>query len=339
MSCDIIIPVWSQLKVTRECIESIIKHTRHPYGLIIIDNGSDKTTSAYLKEVASESGSHVIWNKDNKGFIKAVNQGIKESKAPYVCVLNNDTIVTEGWLGELVSIAKKGKDIGIVNPSSNNLGQHTGVDKIDVKATELKKLSGAYEEMGSCLGFCMLIKRETIKKVGLFDEIYDRGNFEETDYCRRAVKSGYICVRAKGAYVYHHMKTSFLKIKNYEESFRKNQDIFNKRWGRPKRVLYIVTKKHGKLSEWMSEEAYKKARNGNWVWFFFKDQGDIPSMGEHSNIKLVNLPGILFEWNCLFRILKKKKKFDSIYSDNTDLIDKIKKYGDINKTEAVLMGG
>lgn len=339
MSCDIIIPVWNQLKLTKTCIESIVRNTRYPYRLIIIDNGSNKNTIGYLETLRTKANAQIIRNEQNLGFVKAVNQGLKESSAPYICIMNNDTIVTDGWLKEMVDIANSNKNIGLVNPSSNNLGQDKGRYSIDEFAAKLKPLKGQYIEMGSCIGFCMLIKRELFDKIGYLDEIYSVGNFDDTDYSRRAEKENYLCVRAKGVYVYHNMKSSFLKVRDYEESFKQNQEIYNKRWGKPRRLLYIVTKSHGRLFEWMKEDILKKARGGNWVFLFFKKSEGLPHIMEHSNMKTVYLSNILFEWNCLLRILKKKKRFDSIFADDPALIKRIKKYNRFHKAETMLMGG
>jgi GT2 family glycosyltransferase len=242
-------------------------------------------------------------------------------------------------LTELVNVAASKSDIGLVNPSSNNLGQYTERGSIDSFAERSKPFKGQYIEMGACIGFCMLIKRELIERIGYFDEIYTVGNFDDTDYSRKAEKEGYVCVRAKGAYVYHHMKSSFLKIKSYEESFKRNQYIYNSRWGQPKRFLYIVTGSHGKLFSWMSEDIIRKCRGGNWVWLFLKKGEALPEIREHSNMKVSYIPAVFFGANCIIRILKKKKGFDFIFADNTDLINRIKKYARFHGAEASLMGG
>ena len=83
----------------------------------------------------------------------------------------------------------------------------------------------------------------------------------------------------------------------------------------------------------------EKARRGNWIWFFYKDEADIPVMKEHSNIRLISMPPMLFEWNCLVRILKKKKRFDSIYADDPDLARRIKRFNELHKADTILMGG
>jgi len=124
--CDIIIPVWNQLDVTRECVTSIMKHTAYPYRLIIIDNASDAPTASYLDSLksAKDLDLMLIRNSRNLGFVKAVNQGIGASDAPYLCIMNNDTIATAGWLNELVDVIEANKEMGLINPSSNTSGQY-----------------------------------------------------------------------------------------------------------------------------------------------------------------------------------------------------------------------
>jgi len=339
MNCDIIIPVWNELRRTIECVESILANTDYPYRIIFIDNASEKPTADYLEGVRKMVDAQIIRNKTNEGFVRAINQGLAFSKAKFVCIMNNDTVTTNGWLGEMVRVAGLDKRIGVVNPSSNNLGQRSERQAIDVYAAALAGLKGQYVEMGSCVGFCMLIKREVIEKISNFDEVYKNGNFEETDFCRRAEKAGYISVRAKAAYVYHYMKSSFVKLADYEESFRNNQEIYNRKWGKPRRLLYIVTRHHGNLLDWIGNETLAKARGGNWVWLFFKDRAFLRMIQEHSNIKTVFITEHFFDAKCIVRILKKKKRFDTIYADDIKLVEKIKRYKRFHQAETMLMGG
>src|SRR3990167_9235110 len=126
MICDIIIPVWNQLEFTKNCIDSISKNTRD-FRLIIIDNASDSQTRDFLGAL-KDRGDPILLvrNEQNLGFVKAANQGMRLSDAPYICLLNNDTLVTAGWLEEMVSILEKNPNIGLLNPSSNTLGQRPG---------------------------------------------------------------------------------------------------------------------------------------------------------------------------------------------------------------------
>lgn len=313
MKCDIIIPVWNQLKFTRDCIASILKWTDIDYGVIVIDNAGNDETSLYLESLRRPENPSIsiIRNEKNAGFVKAVNQGIASSDAGAFCVLNNDTVVTEGWLSEMMGVLNSSGDIGLVNPSSNTLGQRPlNGEPMELYAAKLKKESGKFVELGAAVGFCMLIKKEVISRIGLFDEIYGMGNFEDTDFSRRAVKEGYRCVRACGAYVYHRENLSFNRIKTFEEDFKRNREIFEFRWGRPKRVAYILDSYDDNTLKKLKADSLKLARGGNWVWCYSKGRLDLPP---HSNIIPCELSSERFHLAALFRILKKKKKFNDIF--------------------------
>ena len=100
IACDIIIPVFDQLELTGRCLESIKARTGSPYRLILIDNASAGGTRDFLEGFrASNSNVTLIRNEENLGWVKAINQGMRLSTAPYVCIMNNDTVVrSDGWL-------------------------------------------------------------------------------------------------------------------------------------------------------------------------------------------------------------------------------------------------
>lgn len=306
VKCDIIIPVWNECGLTRKCVESIEKNTFSPYRIIAIDNASDTETASYLKELSEESKGVVVLirNEENAGFPKAVNHGIAISNAPYLCILNNDTEVHEGWLSEMIKVGESNPAIGIINPSSNNLGQ----------PKPLEGLSGKWIEMSSCIGFCMLIKREVIQKIGNFDEIYSPGNFEDTDFSRRAAKTGYKCVMAKASYVYHSQNTGFKKRKDWDEKFRRNLDIFNQRWGKIKRIAYIIKEN---IPSGIEEDIKGYLKNGDWAYIFIKKGSSGPRLEEHGSLRIIEMSGFMFDlkvwWNVKFR----KKKFDKVIAPSS----------------------
>ena len=259
----------------------------------------------------------LIRNEINLGFIKAVNQGISASKARYVCLLNNDTIVTKGWLEAMIEVAESSPQIGIINPSSNNLGQKPAAgEPIKLYAEKFRNSAVKTVEMATAIGFCMLIKREVVEKIGLFDEIYGMGNFEDTDFSKRAAKAGYRAARAVRAYVYHRENSSFRYLKDFDSGFKRNREIYEFRWGKPKRVAYVLESYDANTLRRLELDSMKLARDGNWIHYFFTDQPNLP---EHSNIMKVKLSEERFKLSVLFRILKKKKKFDEIFVGNEKL--------------------
>ncbi len=319
MRCDIVIPVWNQLEVTGECVDSIVKHTDYPYRLIMIDNGSGSLTQKYLKDMKEKRAPdlHLIRNDENLGFVKAVNQGLSASTAAYVCVMNNDTLATDGWLAEMVRVMESDAGLGLVNPSSNTSGQFPAKgESIDDYAAGLKPLRGETQELYTCRGFCMLIKREVLDWLGGFDETYSIGYFEETDYCRRARAKGYGMVRAKASYVYHREGVTFREIGDNKKIFKQNEKIFFERWGRRLRVGYFVG--GADPAARVNEIATGVARSGHQAHIFLKAGLDWPVNIDHFEIRRRDLPSIFFGAAALYKILKrrKKKRLDLILTDD-----------------------
>ena len=348
MICDIVIAVWNNLKLTKDCIDSIIVNTdidsstelaidpersrKVDYRLIIIDNASDDDTKRYLEGVKDREGQRVllIRNENNLGFIKAVNQGMRLSKAPYVCLINNDTIVTRGWLSEMVRVAESSPKIGLINPSSNTLGQKPDrVESVDGYADKLKKDAASFSEIGSAIGFCMLIKREVIDKIGVFDEIYGMGNFEDTDYSRRAIKEGYICARANRAYVFHDEGSSFIRNSAFDENFERNRQIYEFRWGKRRWIAYIISSFDDNTIKAMEKDVMPKARLGLWVWYFCNKRLALP---EHSNI-IANVFDRYFYLKTLWKVLTKKKRFSEIFVTDERFARVLEKLAFIHKAK------
>ena len=337
MKCDIVIPVWNNLDFTKKCIESVFKNTHYAFHLIIIDNASDQLARDYLDKLSSYKRDAItlIRNDKNLGFVKAANKGIRQSSAPYVCLLNNDTEVTRGWLEEMIKVAEKRDDIGIVNANSNTLGcKLKSWQSPESLADELKARSGEYTALAWATGFCMLIKREVINKVGLFDEIYGMGNFEDADFSKRVQRLGYSCVCAVASYVYHKERRSFVKFKRFNQDFDRNREIFYSKWGRQERILYVVTKNDVAVREAVSEKSFRSASAGNTVWIFLKERGR-DGIKKHSNIYIYNIPERFFDVVSLWRIVKRKKRFDRINVDDENYSEKLKKLSFLHKAEVV----
>jgi O-antigen biosynthesis protein len=96
---SIVMLTHNQLEYTRQCLESIRRLTDEPYELIVVDNGS---TDGTVDDLRVMDGVRLIVNEVNRGFPAAVNQGIAASRGSQVLLLNNDTVVTTGWLRRLL---------------------------------------------------------------------------------------------------------------------------------------------------------------------------------------------------------------------------------------------
>ena len=110
---SIIVPCSNQVEFTQQCLAALRRHTREPWELIVVDNGSTDGTATYLAGVRDMAAVPVtvISNTKNLGFPAAINQGLKAARGEYLVMLNNDVVVTDGWLGQLIELANAKKDV------------------------------------------------------------------------------------------------------------------------------------------------------------------------------------------------------------------------------------
>ncbi len=232
---SIIIPVLDNLSLTTSCWTSIRKNTRIPYELLIIDNGSTEPIALD----ATLNNYRCIRNDTNLGFAAAINQGIRNSQGEYVVLLNNDTVVTPGWLESMIKHIDRDSTIGIVAPLTNyaNTEQRIPVDYHDEKelyrfSSKLAKRNrGQSRQLRKVIGMCMVIPRRVIEEIGLFDERFGIGNFEDDDFCLRARLAGYKVVCAQDSYIHHEGGKTFERIDlDYAALLKTNSEIYMKKW-------------------------------------------------------------------------------------------------------------
>ncbi len=267
-ACDIVVTVYDKIDLTRNCLESVVRHFRPCDRIIVIDNGSGEETREFLGRFAHGNPGtpiEIVRLEKNQGYLRAANEGLRRSSRSAVCLLSNDTVVTAGWLERMCGFLEAQPNIGIVNPMSTTFGLYPqrGQTPEDV-ARSLAREKGRYTECAGCVGFCMLIKREVISAVGVLDEAYADGYFEDTDFCRRAIAAGFTCAIARDAYVWHREHSTFGSGER-EQLFVKNRRIFEARWGKPRRFIYVAARRAGGSPK-IINECLDSARRGNWIW-------------------------------------------------------------------------
>ena len=206
---------FNQVEFTRQCLDSIRLLTDEPFELIVVDNGSTDGTLEYLRALPDV---RVIENGTNRGFPAAANQGIAVAAGKQVLLLNNDVVVTTGWLGRILRALHSDRKVGLVGPRSNFV---SGPQQIEAGYENLAELDGFAWDWGKAqggviidvnrlVGFCLLIGREVIDAIGVLDEQFGIGWFEDDDYCLRAIAAGYRAVIAGDAFVHHYGSRTFL---------------------------------------------------------------------------------------------------------------------------------
>lgn len=229
-SIDIVVPVFNALDDVKKCMESIRnRNDGFTVRTIIVNDGSDQATTAWLREYChAHKTFELIEHFSNQGYTKAINTGLRTTAAPYVVLLNSDTIATRGWLKGLVRCINSGPKIGIVGPLSNAASWQNVPDLYDVTGAfavnELPSFMSPDDMAGMVAmvskrtypatpfvnGFCFMIKRQVIDAIGFMDdENFPIGYGEENDYCIRAGDAGFMLAIADDTYVFHAKSRSF----------------------------------------------------------------------------------------------------------------------------------
>ncbi len=240
---SIVILTLNRLDVTKECVASIQRHTSELHEIIFVDNGSTDGSVGWLRDMVQRNSAYrLIENGTNLGFSRGCNQGIRAARGQYILLLNNDTVVTPAWLTGLLACFN-GDDIGIVGPMTNNISgiqQWPWADYRDLKA--LDRFATAFRDRyryrripaRRIVGFCMLFRRGLVDRLGLLDEQFGSGNFEDDDFCLRSALEGYTNLIAGDVFIHHVGSATFLGNRiDYRDAMLSNQGLFNQKWSRP----------------------------------------------------------------------------------------------------------
>jgi hypothetical protein len=214
------------------------------FEVIVVDNASTDGSRSMLEQEFVQVKR--IYNAENRGFAAANNQGTREAAGKYILLLNSDTEILDGAIRKTVEFMKQHPEASIVGckllnpdgtlqpscrsfPSVWNLFTETFFLYRLFKQT---KLFGKYymscfdhesvHEVDVVMGAFMMIRREVIEIVGLFDESYFMYT-EETEFCYRARKQGYKVCFTPSARIIHYASGSMKNMQSYLEQIHQSQ--------------------------------------------------------------------------------------------------------------------
>lgn len=250
---DVVLPTYGQPEFLRACLESLYAHDAGvEYTVTVQDDQSpDPDEMGWVYDWAADHGAEVAVNHENKGFAGTCNAGARSGKAPWILLLNTDTVVIhDGWLKNMV---EQGKDrrVGVVGclltffPEHHPLydpsplrppgkTQHAGV-AFDIMGRPYHIFSGwdpshpkvaQRREMNCVTGACFLVRRKLWLRLGGLAECYGPGNFEDVEFCLRARLAGYKVVYAPDTHLRH-----FAGGSNNSETAQRNAQLFQLRMG------------------------------------------------------------------------------------------------------------
>lgn len=251
---DIIIPVYNALNDVKKCLASLRdKQDGFDVRILVINDGSGEETTQWLRAFCEENDKFELYEHPvNRGYTQAVNTGLRASNAPYVITQNSDTIATNGWLRGLIRCINSSHNIGIAGPLSNaaswqnvpslyDENRQFAINDIpnnlspdEMAAIVAKASKKYYPRLPFVNGFCFMIKREVIDKIGFMDEEnFPIGYGEENDYCIRAADAGYELAIADDTYVFHAKSKSFGHSRRTKLSKQGSENL-NKKHGADK---------------------------------------------------------------------------------------------------------
>lgn len=239
----IIIVSYNNFKYLQMCLDSIWAKTVYPnYEVIVVDNGSESEVIEYLEAAQqNEPRLKVIFNGHNLGFSAANNIGISAAgDCEYIILLNNDTVVTRGWLSRLIYYLDD-PATGLAGPVTNSIGNearinvdYRGLEGMDAFAERYTRMhAGQTSEIAVLAMYCVGIRKEVLDRIGLLDERFSVGMFEDDDYSLRVHRAGYRVLCAEDIFVHHWGGASFKKLdqKEYLRIFNENRAKFEDKWG------------------------------------------------------------------------------------------------------------
>lgn len=244
---SIVIPTYNQAALVRQCIETIKWNTPEPYEIIVVDNASTDGTAAYLRSKCTEVRYRVL--DRNYGFAGAINAGLMMAKGRTIVLLNNDTLVTHNWLGNMLRCLNSDERIGMVGPITNYISgsqlvkvpYETLPDMPEFARRNNRPDPSRWRETDQLIGFCLLFRRELFEEVGYFDEGFEIGNWEDNDYSLRVRLLGRKLMIADDSFIHH---IGSVSIKAVGDKMTKvndqNEKFFHRKWPKPGELIDAI---------------------------------------------------------------------------------------------------
>jgi O-antigen biosynthesis protein len=238
---SIVIPVHGQLATTWGCLRSLASAPAGTaYEVIVADDRSPDRTLDMLKRVR---GVRVLENPENLGFLRTVNRAAREARGRFICLLNNDTLLTPNWLAELVTTFELFPRAGLVGAkllfADGALQEAGGTAFRDGTTSHYgRRKDPARPEysfarrVDYCSAACAVIPRQLWDELGGFDELYVPAYYEDTDLAFRVRRAGYEVVYQPACSIVHyegatHGKAASQRPRQYQSENRKK---FFERW-------------------------------------------------------------------------------------------------------------
>lgn len=262
MDLSIIIVSWQVKDLLKKNLKSIFNsQTKYTFEVIVVDNNSSDGSVKMIKESFPQV--KIIENRENLGFAKACNQGIKESRGSYILLLNPDMELLVDTLENSLDYINQNQDINVLgirllDKSGNDIRQARRFPQLFDQLMIVLKVAhllpfvlnrylmknfdySQSQTVDSIRGSYFLInKRRWPNELPLLDESYFIW-FEEVDFCRQVYKNKGRVVYTSQAKVIDLVGSSFSQVNwSLKQSYFKDSMLnYFKKW-KAKQQYYIL---------------------------------------------------------------------------------------------------
>jgi len=240
---SILIVTYNSAEFIAPCLDSILRNTTYPnIELIVVDNASQDVTPSIIERYAmSEPRLKAFYAAENLGFAGGNNLAAKHAIGDYLIFLNADTLVTVGWIENLLRHCRRDSAIGLLTPVTNFAGneiklnvEYRNQQEMEAFAASLmRECPGRMFDVESVPLYCALMPRRVWEWVGALDEIFSVGMFEDDDLAMRVRAAGFRVAAAEDCFVHHFGQGSFAKLdsETYQRIFEQNRMRYEQKWG------------------------------------------------------------------------------------------------------------
>ena len=241
---SIILAVWNQLGYTRLAVESILKNSRAPFELLVIDNGSRPDVKAYFDSLKDIVDINYLRNEKNLGPIIAINQGIGLAKYDCMVVMHNDVVIMEArWLEKIKSAFEKDPRLGIVALAGRKEIYKTGcvneaslkhnLQNEDLNPPMLEDVA----QVAVVDGLCFAMRKELLGKIKGFDVEYGYMHCYDLDISLQSIEAGFknVVVKIEAMHIGNGGRTRRtpeykVLVKDDYGLLKRNCKIFARKW-------------------------------------------------------------------------------------------------------------
>jgi GT2 family glycosyltransferase len=277
MKLSIIIVNYNTKELTSRCIESIYSTFYGDFEIIVVDNNSVDNSARFLKGKFPRIS--IIENRENEGFGRANNKGVKVAQGEYVLLLNSDMIVQEQTIEECLKHIEKYPEIGalgckLLNEDGSTqksvyyyTGEYLGILKDNILLDKIKLFKP--KEIKAIMGAFMLFRKEDFYKAGGFDPDFFLYS-EELELCNRLLKLGKtMCYYTDACAIHKHQGSSTDSKSTLRQRFLSHALMIYKIKGIAGYYLYLIVQVFNITTNFMCMWFVNKSYRKDYIKGFF----------------------------------------------------------------------